>query len=1329
MSPLPTDPGGSGAPLPLPPPPPRSRLRWLITVPWLLFSLLLGPLILPLLLAVGITALLSSNDGLQITVRALQAGLPGLEITGAQGRLIGPLSIEHLSFTHADQTQHIEGLKLDWQPGQLLFGTLAIDRLHIDRLRIQPGTSTEPTRLPNDLQLPITLQIAALELGRLELTPPGQPTVAATDDGPALIEALSARLSSDGRQHRLEHLQARILQIELNGTAQLDGRAPFPLSADARLQANELPNAPPLHIAAQAQGTLERIALKLDGQPQPTAHTGKFSLQAAATLMPFATQPLQHLQLSARALDPARFITTRPGQPAPLPHALLDLDAELQPSTPPHQSHQPHPPNLPPATAFNGRLTLTNHAAAPLDRGGLPLDSLRGQLHINLDATQPRLQLTGIQLATASGHIQGSADLVWPRNTSPLPHGQARLQLKGIQPARLHTALPGNPLDGGLDFQGDAQHQTARLQLRDGQRELTARLSQAAGQLDVEQLTLRQHQAQLTAQGQLQLSAPQRWQFTGTAHDFDPVSFFAPAAAWPAALFNARFTTRGQRQPHLTGQLQLTLDDSRIAGQSLQGHSTLEFTGLDAPDLLNTLLTNRGQSRIAGQLSLTLADSQLQLDGGWGQPGDHLQLSLDAPQLARHRSLWPQLDGALKLKAQLFANTPATQLELTAQAQHLKLPGTRPLQIGDLRLQLKLAERNIDLSLAAHELIRGQVDADTAPQRLARLSAEVHGALSQGSHQLQLTAATPDGHELKLAAAGRLQNLTPATWRQTVWQGQLEQLALNGNWPLRLTTPTELSLAAERIHLASANFSFAGGHLELSRSHWTPADWQSQGRFSDIAMPHEATVPALAISPTAPSSQNSSPPLGQGEWQLAGAADGSLNGKISARLPDLRGLSSLLATLDVPLTTAGAAELEARLDGTLSAPRIQGALRANRLAIGLPEHNVELQDGTLALRFDGQRAVLERCEFSAPHRPPEAALRATGYPRPTQAGRLELKGELDLQTATRRAWLEAHASTLPLSQLDERWLIASGKARLELNGEQLKLAAQLKADAGFIGGAPTSRPRLADDVVVLGRQTPPPAAASPRLNADIQLDLGERFQLRAAGLTARLVGQVQLRGNPAPAKGEPPLAAHGSIATRDARYEAYGQQLSVERGIVNFQGRLEDPGLNVLAVRKGGAVEAGVAISGTAQRPIVRLVSTPAVSEAEKLSWIVLGRPPEAGGVDASLLIGAAGALLGGNGESLSSQIAHTLGIDEISLRQANTQSTPESKESKESFNNQVLTLGKRLSSRIYLAYEQGLTAAAGALKLTYRLNRRLSLVTYAGNDNAIDLFYNVTFR
>ena len=51
--------------------------------------------------------------------------------------------------------------------------------------------------------------------------------------------------------------------------------------------------------------------------------------------------------------------------------------------------------------------------------------------------------------------------------------------------------------------------------------------------------------------------------------------------------------------------------------------------------------------------------------------------------------------------------------------------------------------------------------------------------------------------------------------------------------------------------------------------------------------------------------------------------------------------------------------------------------------------------------------------------------------------------------------------------------------------------------------------------------------------------------------------------------------------------------------------------LDIVAMRRTQTVDAGVALSGTAQAPRVRLVSNPELSDAEKLSWLVLGRGPD----------------------------------------------------------------------------------------------------------------------
>ena len=159
---------------------------------------------------------------------------------------------------------------------------------------------------------------------------------------------------------------------------------------------------------------------------------------------------------------------------------------------------------------------------------------------------------------------------------------------------------------------------------------------------------------------------------------------------------------------------------------------------------------------------------------------------------------------------------------------------------------------------------------------------------------------------------------------------------------------------------------------------------------------------------------------------------------------------------------------------------------------------------------------------------------------------------------------------------------------------------------------------------------------------------------------------------------------------------------------------LENPALDVRAVRKNLPVEAGVQITGTVQKPVARLISDPELPDVEKLSWLVLGHgPDQTGAGDAVVLLSAAGSLLGNQSGGVVQQISRVVGgaFDATSTT-----------------GNQILSVGKRLSNNALLSYDQALGKAESVVKLTIFLNRQLSLITRAGCDNALDILYTISF-
>jgi translocation and assembly module TamB len=167
--------------------------------------------------------------------------------------------------------------------------------------------------------------------------------------------------------------------------------------------------------------------------------------------------------------------------------------------------------------------------------------------------------------------------------------------------------------------------------------------------------------------------------------------------------------------------------------------------------------------------------------------------------------------------------------------------------------------------------------------------------------------------------------------------------------------------------------------------------------------------------------------------------------------------------------------------------------------------------------------------------------------------------------------------------------------------------------------------------------------------------------------------------------------------------------------VITFVGPLDNPRLNIEAVRPNTDVRVGVTVGGSAQAPRVRLFPEPDLPSTEKLALLVTGRRYDSlGGADTLLLQRAAFALLAGDGSGEADfDLARTLQLDELSLRQSDGV-----------VRDTVVTLGKQISERVYLGYERGLNATAGNWQLIYRIAQRFTLRAQSGDDSALDLIW-----
>lgn len=237
---------------------------------------------------------------------------------------------------------------------------------------------------------------------------------------------------------------------------------------------------------------------------------------------------------------------------------------------------------------------------------------------------------------------------------------------------------------------------------------------------------------------------------------------------------------------------------------------------------------------------------------------------------------------------------------------------------------------------------------------------------------------------------------------------------------------------------------------------------------------------------------------------------------------------------------------------------------------------------------------------------------------------------------------------------------------------------------------------------------------NPAIGADIQvgIDLGSDFRVRGSGLDTRITGRLTVQGGPT-IRDMPRLV--GTVNTDLGTFRAYGQDLQIESGRIAFAGAPGNPSIDIVAVRRNINVRVGVRLYGTAQQPLVKLFSEPAMPDSERLSWLVLGRSSY-DAADTALLQRAAVALLSGEGRGISGQLADALGLDDVEFKGG------------ESLESGGVLLGKRFSKHFYLAYEKGLDATVGTLYFFLDINRALKLRAQTGQQSALDLIYTVSY-
>jgi translocation and assembly module TamB len=1383
-----TTPPPSPPPSPAPSPPPRRRGllgRLLASFSWYLAGV---AAVLGLLLG-GLGWLLYSTEG----AAWLLARVPGLQVSGPAGSLMGGFSARQVDLKIDDDGTRLRLQQLQWtalrlRPGDArLWLRIAADELRAERVDLWVSdTPATDTPVPESLELPLGLDVARVRVDALHIDGIDTPVRG--------LQAAVSLAADGGRSHRLSDLQAQWDQLRATGRAQVGTEDT--LALDAQLQLAPEPGAARDWVAdLQLKGPLAGPTLQAQLRAPAAAGPAAQTLDAQATLRPFAAWPLGDLQAQARGLDLSALH-------AGAPRTALDLQASARTQA----SDQP----------AQVELTLDNRAAGRWNEGRVPVRSLRLQLQARPDdARQWQVQAFEAELGGrdgSAGRLSGSGQwnpAEWRFDTrlaalrpvlldarAPDMRLDGRLLLQGSgfdvpEPERAQVDVRGN-LEGRLLAQGPAQPVQMRLDgrlnlLRIELRELLAESGNAQARLSG-RLTRASAQAGWTARAQ------------GSLRDFDPLPWWPgptdspwrrgphrlnAAADIDLALPTQVGGTPWQQLARLRGRADLTLQPSRLAGVPLEGRLGLQ-TGADG--------------RARGQLQLVADGNRLQADAQLDRPadgaGDQWNLKAELPALKRLQPLWAlwqgsgadaRLEGKLQAQARIDGRWPALASGGQLQADALRV-GALQVERSEARWTLGTrGDAPLDVAVDLKQLRHGTPSAERIALRL-KGTAAAHTLSLEGDSKA-LPPAWVETLQDGPPGAKAQRTLLQMQWQGAAlpsadggwggWRGALQALELRGDvaaappWlklePFTLALrwadgPLQLKADAGRARLLGATFS------------WTQLAWSAADGATPARLDADAKLEPLDVAPLLARAQ---PGFGWGgDLRLAGrfvvqssptfSADVGLErssgdltvtddaGTRSLGLSDLRiGLSArdglwnigaglagktlgsaagavsvrstpkaLWPAADAPMDGVlelriadlgvwgpwlpagwrlnGGLNASAALGGRFGAPEFTGELNGQGIGVRNVLQGVDVRDGELKIVMLGETARIEKFAASA------------------GKGRLALRGDANLG-ATPRAELNLTLEQFQLLGRVDRRIVASGDATLKLARDSLALTGEFGIDEGLIDFSRSEAPRLSDDVYVLrgGAEAPAfttvaavdsEAAQARRRNAllDLRVQLGEKLRIRGNGLDAGLRGELRLS---AP---QGRLRVDGSVRTVDGTYRAYRQRLNIDRGVLSFNGPIENPQLDIEATRPNLDVRVGVAVTGTVLVPRVRLFSDPEMSDADKLSWLLRGRASEGPGTgDTALLQAAAMALLSGDEPSVLDNLFNVIGLDDLSVRQSDNAT-----------GGAIVSVGKQLSRNWYIGYERGLNATTGNWQLIYRIAQRFTVRAQSGESNSLELIW-----
>lgn len=1231
--------------------------------------------VLILAVAGAVTWVLNTQSGTRwAAARAISALGDKLAIESVAGTIAGPLRLTNLRYRDpaAGIDVGVQELALEMELGDLwrsLVHVQSLDASGVDVLMQEPTEPERPSQ-PFSLHPPIDVAVDSLLVRNLRVRNPEATLVAVT------------RATFAGRWTD-EALAVQDLDVQSpQGFVKFAGRV---------------------------------------GQQQAYIGEGKGHFRWAAGERTFVGT------LNASANDTDAIVTTKLSSPL-----AAQLDVKIAQSNEHKWQLALAVPRFDPREELMPDSSLQSLAASLRGDGTLQRGGISGQLTINdqplllesvrFTRSEERVTLHSLlRIGATAGELLADADIQFSEE-SWISTVQARWRDVVVPPAwagqELHT-------HGELHFEGNPQlyNATGKLALGPEKRlaDIALKVRGTPELIELQQFDIVQQKGRLAAAGKITLQPQLAWAVDVQGRDFDPGAF---AVEWPGSLGFQLASAGKMTQNGPDATLKLSGLRGRLRGRPISGDADLAF----APPYLP-----------AGALALNSGDSTLRVRAAKSEQID-ATISL---KVAALNDWIPNSGGEMSADFRVRGQWPDVAIDGAARGRELHMDDMRAAEFtldADVNQPLDPAG-SVQLTVAGLDAAGFQFD-----------TLRAHASGNSGSHRADLTT-TGKPLAFSLALQGSRQ--------PDGWSGSMQRLVLDVKDAARLSLrdPANIVVKAKAIDVSRA--CFADGDIELCMQGGLQPDGSMQGSYSlanvPLALANALSTEELPLqfsgmlegngdvrrnaggelfgnavlrSPSGSMSrvlaavdaeddpaeketlmtygdfrleaklsgsdarasvsarlQESGSLQGEGEVRGLNQAGTQINARLNASIPDLAPLAVFTPQL---ANVHGRADANVSVGGTMQEPAISGQITATGLAADIPATGMRLKNGRLEVRpTSATQFALSGGVDSG-----DGSLQFAGTASPNGAINMQIDGDRFLAADI------PGARVVITPDLD----MVRNEERMTLSGKVAIAEAQVNLQKLPRGGDKALA--ASSDVVVIDDQLTQEQAAGQAipLFADIQVVLGENVRLTGFGLEATVSGQLDIRERPG-------TATVGSGEVRVAgTYKAYGQDLTIQEGRLLYAATpLDNPRLQIAAVRTVDEVVAGLRVRGSAQNPELTVFSEPPMGQANALSYIVAGKPLDDIGSDdgeGDAVQAATRSLGAAAGGLLAKNVGRRLGADELGVKDD------------EMIGGAALTVGQYLSPRVYLSYGVGLFEPGEVVTLRYKISKDLSVQAQRGPED-----------